>query len=165
MQVLGCITMKNSLMVFLMMFSMNTFAEVNKWVDENNHVHYSDQSPPASAKTKKLRSASDTKRPADASNTTASNGPATPKTIAEREAELRKTQQAKKEAADKAVQNQANEEAKKDYCSQAQKSLKALQDGIRMVEIDANGERSYPDDEQRRQRIAKTQQDISRHCK
>jgi len=36
---------------------------------------------------------------------------------------------------------------------------------MRMVEIDAKGERSYLDDEQRRQRIEKVQQDIKIYCK
>lgn len=156
--------MKNCLLVILMMFGINAFAEVNKWVDENNKVHYSDQPPPASAKSRKLRSASDTKVTTDKSAATASSATAAPKTIAEREAELRKAQQAKKESADLAAQNQAKEEARKASCNQAQVSLKALQEGIRMVEIDAKGERSYLDDEQRQQRIAKTQQDISKLC-
>ena len=34
-----------------------------------------------------------------------------------------------------------------------------------MVEIDANGERSYIDDTQRQQRIEKAQQEISNLCK
>ena len=157
--------MKNCLMVFLMMFGINAFAEVHRWVDEKNRVHYSDLPPSVSADTKKLRSASDTKGSADASGEIASSGPAAPKTISEREAELRKAQQAKLEAADKAAQKAAIEEINKTNCSNAQRSLKALQDGMRMVEIDANGERSYLDDEQRQQRIIKAQQDISRLCK
>jgi hypothetical protein len=40
-----------------------------------------------------------------------------------------------------------------------------MQEGMRMVEIDAKGERSYLDDEQRRQRIEKAQQDIKAYCK
>ena len=107
----GGLTMKISLMVLLMMFNINAYAEVNKWVDENNQVHYSDQPPPSSTKTKKLRTSSGSKGSAETSSAAASNEPAAPKTIAEREAELRKSQQAKKEAADKAAQEQANEEA------------------------------------------------------
>lgn len=157
--------MKISLMVLLMMFGINAYAEINKWVDENGRVHYSDQPPPVSIKTRKLRASSGSMGSPEASGETASSEPAAPKTIAEREAELRKAQQAKKEAADKAAKEQADEEASKDYCDQAKLSLKALQEGMRISQIDATGERSYLDDEQRQQRIAKTQQDISRHCK
>ena len=157
--------MKISLMVLLMMFGINAYAEINKWVDENGRVHYSDQPPPVSIKIKQLRTSSGSRDSADTSGETASSEPAAPKTIEEREAELRKAQQAKKEAADKAAKEQADEEASKDYCDQAKLSLKALQEGMRIAQIDATGERSYLDDEQRQQRIAKTQQDISRHCK
>ncbi len=156
--------MKNILIILLAMFGMNAYAEINKWVDENNQMHYSDQQPPVSAKARKLRSNSDTKGTADEGAATAPKVPGAPKTIAEREAELRKVQQEKKEAADKTVKSQANEEAVKANCANAQSSLKALQGGMRMAEIDANGERSYLDDEQRQQRIAKTQQDIRRLC-
>lgn len=157
--------MKISLMVLLMMFGINAYAEINKWVDENGRIHYSDLPPPVSVKTKQLHTSSGSSDSADTSGETASSEPAAPKTIAEREAELRKAQQAKKDAADKAAKEQADEEAGKDYCDQAKLSLKALQEGMRIAQIDANGERSYLDDEQRQQRIAKTQQDISRHCK
>jgi len=157
--------MKIFLMAFLMMFSLKVFAEVTRWVDENNRVHYSDMPPPVSSKTKKVGSSSNSSGSAEASSETTAKAAAEPKTIAEREAELKKTQQAKKEAADKAANKQADEEATKAYCATAQQNLRALQDGMRFVEFDANGERSYIDDEQRKQRIAKTQEEISKRCK
>lgn len=162
---LGRLAMKNYLMVFLMMFSMNAFAEVHRWVDENNRVHYSDLPPSVDAKTKKLRSTSDAKGSTDTNGEIASSGPAAPKTIAERAAELRKTELVKKEAADKAAQEQNKSDAKQEYCSQAKLNLNALQQGIRIMEVDANGERSYLEEAQRQQRIAKAQQDISKNCK
>jgi len=157
--------MKNCLMALLMMFGMNAFAEINKWVDENNQIHYSDQPPPVSVKARKLRSSSDTRAPAEASGETAASGPAAAKTIAEREAELKKTQQAKKEAADKSAQNQAKEESSKANCAAAQQNLKTLESGIRIPVFSVDGESTYMNDEQRQQRIAKTQQDIGRLCK
>ena len=157
--------MIHSMLVLLMMFSITAFAEVHRWVDENNKVHYSDQPPPASTKSVKLRSASDSTIPADAGSATASSGPAAPKTIAEREAELKKAQQARKEASRKAAEEQASQEAQKAKCSSAQQNLRALQEGMRIVEFDAKGERSFIDDQQRQQRIAKIQQDISSRCK
>lgn len=157
--------MKNYLMVLLMMFGMNAFAEINKWVDENNRVHYSDQAPPPSAKTRTLRTASDTKGSANASGEIATSGAAAPKTIAEREAELKKAQLARQEAADKAAQEQARSEAGKANCATAQQNLRTLESGIRIPVYNASGESSYIDDEQRQQRIAKSRQDISKYCK
>jgi hypothetical protein len=155
----GMIVMSKLLLILSMLASANTFAAVNKWVDAQGQVHYSDQPPPPEAKAETLRSTSDTEAAAGASGVTA------PKTIAEREAELKKAQQAKQEAADKSTQKQAAADAVKANCATAQQNLRTLQQGIRMVEVDANGERSYMDDKQRQQRIEKTQQDIGSYCK
>lgn len=149
--------MKKLLLTLLMLASANAFAALNKWVDADGKVHYSDQPPPANVKAQTLRVTSDAAVPASA--------PAAPKTVAEREAELKKAQQAKKEAADKAAQEQAKMDAEREYCAAAQQNLRALQEGTRMVEIDAKGERSHLSDEQRRQRIEKVQQDINTYCK
>ena len=157
--------MNKFLLILLMLASANTFAAISKWVDAQGRVHYSDQPPPPEARAETLRSASDTEGIAGTSGVTATSAPAAPKTIAEREAELKKAQQAKQAAADKDVQKQAATEARKANCATAQQNLRTLQEGIRMVEVDANGERSYLDDNQRQQRIAKTQQDVSNYCK
>ena len=157
--------MSKFLLILLMLASTNTFAAISKWVDAQGQVHYSDQPPPPEAKAETLRSASDSEGTAGISGVTATSAPAAPKTIAEREAELKKAQQAKEAAADKAAQKQAATEAIKANCATAQQNLRTLQEGIRMVEVDANGERSYLDDNQRQQRIAKTQQDVSNYCK
>jgi hypothetical protein len=153
------IAMSKFLLILLMLASANTFAAISKWVDAQGRVHYSDQPPPPEVKAETLRSASDTEGTAGTSGVTA------PKTIAEREAGLKKAQQAKQAAADKAAKEQANAEAIKTNCANAQQSLRTLQDGMRMVEIDANGEHSFINDDQRKGRIAKAQQDISTYCK
>jgi hypothetical protein len=171
MQAPGTITMKNFMSFILMMFCINAFAEVNKWVDENGRVHYSDQPAPSSAKSKTIGTVSKTKSSAETSGATESSNASEsgesgePKTIAEREAELRKKQKADKEAADKAAKDLSNKAANQENCDRAQLSLKGLQSGMRIKTLDANGQQVYLDDEQRQQRIAKTQQDIIRLCK
>lgn len=150
--------MKKFLLILSVLASANAYAGLSKWVDADGKVHYSDQPPPANVKAETLRTtSSDTAAPASA--------PAAPKTIAEREAEMKKAQQAKKEAADKAAREQARIEGEKTNCEAAQQSLRALQEGVRIVEVDAKGERSYLDDEQRRQRMEKAQQNIKTNCK
>ena len=162
--------MKILLLVLLSFSCINALAEVNKWVDENGRVHYSDQLPPSNAK-KVLSSASKARTSAETGNTTESGNAADsgnsdePKTIAEREADLRKKQKADKEAAEKAARNKASKEANQENCNRAEQSLRELQSGMRIMELDAKGERVYLDEEQRQQRIAKTQQDISTLCK
>jgi len=158
-------SMHKHLLVLLMIFSTSAVAEITRWVDESGRVHYSDGPPPVSAQSKKLRSNASSDSTSKANETPAESATSAPKTVAERAAELRKAQLAKQEAADKNAQKQAEADAQKVNCANAQQSLKALQDGIRLVEFDANGERSYIDDEQRQQRIAKTQEDITRLCK
>lgn len=153
--------MSKFLLIILMLAYTDTFAAINKWVDDQGHVHYSDQPPPSNAKVETLRSTSDS----DGNTTTPTSAPAAPKTIAEREVELKKSKKAKQEAANKALQKQAEEDAQKASCATSQQNLRTLQEGIRMVEVDANGERSYLDDNQRQERIAKAQQDVSTYCK
>lgn len=149
--------MKISLLLILLLCNTNVLATSYKWVDENNHTHYSEQ-PPPNKKAKVLTSVS------GGSNAAASS-PATPKTIAERAAELDKAKLVKKDVADKAAQKQAYDDALKANCDGARRNLAALKDGIRLVEMDANGERSYMTDDQRQQKTAKAQQDIQENCK
>lgn len=151
--------MNKYLLFLLILTSANALAVVSKWVDANGQVHYSDQPPPPDAQSKTLRQMTDTQGSASVS------GVAAPKTLAEKEAELKKAQKEKKEAAGKAAQKQAAAEAQQASCAAAQQNLRALQQGTRMVEIDAKGEQSYVDDKQREQRIEKTQKDISNYCK
>ncbi len=175
--------MRKYLLIFLVLASANiwsnTWGAVNKWVDSQGRIHYSDQVAPADAKTsfpaKEKSSGSATNSENSASKNSSSedssgksapaSAAAAPKTLAEREAELKKTQKEKQAAADKAAQKQANEEVTKANCAAAQQSLRALQDGARMVDIDAKGERSYLDDEQRQQRSVKAQQAVNTYCK
>lgn len=156
--------MNKYLLIFLMLFSTNAFSALIKWLDAEGQVHYSDVPPPPNANTKILSTTSKASSKS-ADDFTAESAPAAPKTIAEREAELKKEQQAKKEAADKAAKKQADAEAIKAYCDTLKQHLRALQEGIRITEIDASGNRSFVDNEQRQQRIAKAQQDISTNCK
>jgi hypothetical protein len=155
----GIIAMSKFLLIILMLANATTFAAINKWVDGQGQVHYSDQPPPSEVRAKTLLSTSESD-----GNAAATSAPAAPKTIAEREAELKKSQKAKQEAANKALQKQVSEDAKKASCATSQQNLRTLQEGIRMVEVDANGERSYMDDKQRQERIAKAQQDVATYC-
>lgn len=155
---------KYYLLISLLLATANAFAALNKWVDAEGHVHYSDTPPPANA-AKVLRTSPGMEGSKSTEESDASSAPAAPKSMAEREAELKKAQQGKKEAADKAAKQQADADAKKTYCDSLRQNLRTLQEGIRMVEVDAQGNRSYLEDEQRQQRIAKAQQDLSANCK
>lgn len=157
--------MKNCLLIALMLFTGHAYAGVNKWLDENNHVHYSDQPPPANAKARKLAPVADPGTPAASGVTAGSEDTDAPKTYMEREAEWRKAQRAKQEAAEKAAQEQAKLDADKTNCLNAQHSLKVLQSGTRITDIDDKGERYFLSEEQLQQRISKTNRDVESYCK
>ena len=156
--------MNKFLPVLLVLASASAFAAVSKWVDAEGRVHYSDKPPPG-MNAEILRPASEPDNTRVTSGVAGASTPATPKTIAEREAELKKAQQAKQAEAEKTAKKQAADETRKANCDTAQQNLRTLQEGIRMIEVNANGERSYLDDKQRQQRIEKAQQDISNLCK
>jgi hypothetical protein len=152
------IAMSKFLLILLMLASTNTFAAVSKWVDAQGRVHYSDQPPPPATQSETLRSSSD-------AQDSASSSVDETKTTAEKEADLNKANAEKQAAGDKAAQKKAAEDALKANCATAQENLRALQSGVRIMDVDAKGERSYIDDAQRQQRIAKVQQEISNNCK
>jgi hypothetical protein len=153
---LGMIVMGKFLLILMMLASANSFAEISKWVDDQGQVHYSDQPPPPGIRQQTLR---------EEGQDSAGSGVSATKTLAEREADLKKEKADKQAAADKAAQKQAAEDALKANCATAQENLRSLQSGVRIMEINANGERSFIDDTQRQQRIAKAQQDIGNYCK
>ena len=155
--------MNKYLLLFLILVSANAFPALTKWVDADGQVHYSDVPPPPNANAKIMRSS--TTSPRSSEDSTAASAPAAQKSIAEREAELKKAQQAKKEAGEKAAKKQAEDDANKASCATLKQNLRALQEGVRMMELDDNGNRFILDDEQRQQRIAKVQQDINTNCK
>ena len=157
--------MNRYLTIILILASANSSGAINKWVDSDGNVHYSDHPPSVESTSKILRSSTNADTTADPSSLTAASAPATPKTLAEKEAELRKIQKAKQEAADKTAKEQANAETSKINCSNAQQNLRTLQSGARMAEIDANGERTFIEEAQRQERITKAQQDIITYCK
>lgn len=156
--------MKRLLLVLLVLISANALAALNKWVDANGKVHYSDQMPPANVKATTLRPTAFTDSPPSASGVAASGVSGAPRNIADTEAEFKNAKQAKKEAADKAAQEQAKAEASKAKCADLQQSILALESGVRLSVFAANGERTYMDDAQRQQDLAKARQAFSTHC-
>lgn len=145
--------MKKSLFAFLILTAASANAELNKWVDQQGKVHYSDR-PPAGVEATELRAA-----PAPA------NATAPSKSYAEREAELRKARQSQAETAENAAREQSRTDIEKSNCNAAQQALRSLQQAGRIVEYDERGERSFLGDNERQQRIAEAQANIERSCK
>ena len=151
--------MEYRLPVCLLLFgllSFNAHGEVNKWVDDNNRVHYSDQPPPANTQVTPLIT---TATPA-----TAASAVSAPKSLAERDAEYKKAQKAKEEAAQKTAKQQEEARTRQKFCADTRISLKSLEEGARISTYDAKGERTFLDDAARQQRIEEARKSISTTC-
>jgi hypothetical protein len=145
-----------SAIIALSLLGLNAHAGVNKWVDSEGKVHYSD-APPPEAKTETVRNISG-KGQADA--------PATysPKSYAEREAEMKKSKLEKEGAAQKKAQEETNAKAKQANCEAARQNARSLESGGRIVTYDANGERTYMEDDARTQRLEEAREAASKYC-
>ena len=142
--------------IALSLVGLNAHAEVNKWVDSEGNVHYSDTRP-AEVTPQTVRSFSgkgQTEAPASYSS----------KSYVEREAELKKSKQEKEESSQKKAQQDAAAEAKKQNCAAARQNARALEEGSRVVTYDENGERSYLDDDARSARLEEARKAIGANC-
>ena len=159
--------MKNLLLICLLLSFGSASAALNRWVDAQGNVHYSDSKPPANVKSKTLRSTSHSDDmntdETEESNSSESSGGAL-KSIAERQAERKRAKLENQEAADKIAKEKDNAESIKSYCKAARVDLRSLKSGMRLAEFDENGERSFISDEQRQKNIAKVQRKIKEHC-
>ena len=143
-------------LVVLTFIGLNAHAGVNKWVDAEGKVHYSD-APPPEVQTQTVRNISgkgQTEAPASYS----------PKSYSEREAEMKKSKLEKEEASKKTAQQEADAKAKQSNCEAARQNVRSLEAGGRIVTYDANGERNYMEDDARAQRLEEAQKSVSDYC-
>ncbi len=141
----------------LSLLALTAHADLHKWVDAEGKVHYSDIVPPEVSKTETVSNVSgkgQAQAPVQYST----------KSYAERDAELRKSREERTETAEKKAQKDADAEARKRNCLAAQQNLRALEEGARIFNYDANGERVYLDDAGREQRMAEVRKNISANC-
>ena len=149
--------MKFCLMILLPLLNLlafNAYAGINKWVDENNQVHYSDQPAPTHV------NATPVIVPPPAEN----NIPMQ-KSVAEREADLKKSQKDKEEMEQKEAKQQEVDQAKQRYCKDARSNLLTLQNSLRISTYDSDGKLIYMDDATREKQLEEAQKGISKHCK
>ena len=149
--------MKHCLAICLLLTSINAHAALIKWVDADGKVHYSD-SAPTDVKAKKLRSST-----APDASVPASGVPAQ-KSLAEREVDWKKSQNSKAEAEKKAALEKENASIKQKNCDVARGNLAAYENSPRMVQYNAQGERTYLDDTARAQKIEEARKAVSTNC-
>jgi len=158
--------MKYCMAVVLFLVSINAYADARKWVDSEGRVHYSDSPPPGNVKSENVRISPSPGAPgsAPASSAAAASAPAGPKTIFEKEADMKKAKKAKEEAAQKQAQEQEQADAKRKNCEQARIQYQTLQNSPRVSVYDEKGERTVLDDAGRQQRINEAQDAIKKFC-
>jgi hypothetical protein len=87
-----------------------------------------------------------------------------PKTVAEREAEMKKSKQAKADASQKKAEQDNITETKSRNCEAARQNVRSLEEGVRITAYDAKGERTVMDDETRAKKLEESRQAITSNC-
>ena len=142
-----------------------------KWRDKSGVVQYSDLPPPPGIPSQDILQRSTTGRQG-----VAGAGPAASAATAasgarggdpELEARRRKAEQDKtdKVKAEERVQAERLAVAQADNCSRAKGHMKSLDDGLRMVRTNANGEREVLDDKARADEKARAREIIASECR
>lgn len=158
--------------------------QIYSWRDAAGHVHFSDQPPPADAKPRGLKSkesavssaapqaAPTAAIPGSGANTPAATGtppangtPAKPKTLADRELEMKKRLADANAAKAKSEKDQQVAEQKQRDCERARNHQAALESGQRIARTNDKGEREFLDDGQREQDLQDTRRMLNQACK
>jgi len=137
-----------------------------KWRDASGQIHVTDTPPPPTIAEKDILS-----RPSG-STAPATGAPAAVAPVAasgvDSDLEKKKAKadkdKAEKAAAEKAALDKKNAAIKADNCRRAQDQAKALESGVRVARLDANGERSFLDDNQRASELKRAQEIIAQNC-
>lgn len=149
--------MKHSIFVFtLVVCSLSAHAGMHKWVAADGTVHYSDTIPPDINKTQTVQSTS-------GKGQSSTSGFAA-KSVAEREADLKKANKEKEAVENKKAQENAQAELKKQNCDALRDNLRTLQESTRIVAYDEKGEKIYLDDAAREQRLSEARNELSTNC-
>ena len=143
--------------VLLLSISLTAHAGIKKWVDADGNVHYSDSGPEDNVQTQSVRNVAGK----DQANVPSGY---TPKSPAEREAEMRKSRKLKDEASQKQTEKDAQAAAKKQNCDNARKNVQTLEDSPRVTTYDQNGERTFMEDSERAQRLEEARKAVGDYC-
>ncbi|MBI1964938.1 MAG: DUF4124 domain-containing protein [Betaproteobacteria bacterium] len=147
--------MKIILGLLVMLAPLAAHGQLLKCVGKDGKVEYASSCPPGA---KEMQTG--------IKNVPSSAPAAAPKSLAEREADFKKRQAEKGEAAKKEEEKSAEAEQKRQNCEQAQIYLKSVQGGNRISKIDPKtNERVYLEDADRPAEIAKAQRIIDQNCK
>ena len=149
--------MKRIIGVILVLLSGAAHGQLFKCVDKSGKVEYASVCP------------SGTKQEATGIRNTPgapASAAAPQKSFAEQDAEFRKRQLEKREAATKEEKKEEQSAERKRACESARSYLAALKSGARMAHVDPNtGERVFLEDQDRSREMADAQRAVDTNCK
>jgi len=139
------------------------------WIDDKGTRVFSDRPPPPGTPPSRILKAphrSDL-MPDNAAPAAAADGASTPAdkprqpSLAEREADYRKRQAERQDSDKKAQEDAGRKAARQETCANARQEERQLASGMRISEMQANGERGYISDEDRARRLARARQALA----
>ena len=157
---------RNALFAIAMLCAAAAQAQVNKCVDTNGKVFYSQNPCPPNMKRETMSRGgippASAVAPAEgAADKASKSGPRTP---AQQEEDFRKRQKDQAKAAKVAEQKTAEAEAKEANCRNARQRLANFEIGGRISQINEKGERYYMGDAQIDAGKAQARADVSQYC-
>jgi hypothetical protein len=134
------------------------------WIDDKGARVFSDRPPPPGTPAERILKAPRglDPRPVQAETGAPAAAVEKPKapTLAERDAEFRKRAAQREAEEQKAGQEASNKASKEESCRLARENERALSSGVRMARIDDKGERAFLTDEERAQRLERSQRTL-----
>ncbi len=134
-----------------------------RWVDKDGKVRYGD-TPPAGVKATPMKSSAGGVAPPP-SAPAAKDGKAAAKAPVDPAQSFNERQLKAKEEAAKAEKERADAETRQKNCDRSQSYLRALDQGHRIATTNAQGERAFLDDAQRKAQLDETKAEIAKNCR
>lgn len=150
--------MKQLLSIFLLFVSIDASAALNKWIDADGKVHYSD-TVPTDVTAKKIKNS------AAPDPVSSSSSVAAPKSLAEQDADWKKSMKSKEEAAQKDKMEKDAAAIKLKNCENARRNQASYENSPLIVNYDSKGARSFLDDAGRKQQIDEAKKAVATYCK
>ena len=124
-----------------------------KWISPSGVVHYSDQPPPPTISARDILArpavaALHAPSPVASGASDAAGQGKGPESQAARKLQSKLEEDKRAKAAAQRLQQQVSEQARLDRCLQARRQLQALNSGLRVRQVDAQGNRNFLDDAQ-----------------
>ena len=119
------------------------------WIGPNGTRHYSDQPPPPGTPASKILKAPGRPAPAQELPEPPESAKTKAPTLAEREADFRKRAREREEQESKSQAQAKQAAARAEQCEGLRKNQRLYQSGVRVAEMDANGQKRYLSDAER----------------